>query len=197
MSLDIAGRYAMPDADIVLYPHFFSTPESDACFQHLLVHTAWTQEYMRLWGKTVALPRLTAWYGDGGKSYTYSGITVHAYPWPPLLRTLKDRIEQVATVRFNSVLLNWYRDGRDSVSWHSDDEPELGPHPVIGSVSFGATRRFQFKHKYHSSQRASVDLSHGSLLLMQGATQHHWLHCLPKTTRACGPRINLTFRVIQ
>jgi alkylated DNA repair dioxygenase AlkB len=196
MPRDIASIYAMPDADIVLYPDFFNVTESDRFLEHLLVHTAWKQEHIRLWGKMMALPRLTAWYGDAGKAYTYSGLTVHPHPWTPTLLAIKRRIETVTEAHFNSVLLNLYRDGCDSVAWHSDDETELGPHPVIGSVSFGATRRFQFKHKDRRTHRTSIALPHGSLLLMQGTTQHCWLHCLPKTTRTCGPRINLTFRVI-
>jgi alkylated DNA repair dioxygenase AlkB len=197
MPLLLSALSAMPDAEIVLYPDFFSAAESDAFLQEILAHIAWSQETIRLWGKTIALPRLTAWYGDPGKSYTYSGITLHPDPWTSTLLAIKRRIDEVAAVRFNSVLLNLYRDGRDSVSWHSDDEPELGQHPIIGSVSFGATRRFQFKHKQRRTRCTSVELSHGSVLLMQGATQHHWLHRIPKTPRACGPRINLTFRIIQ
>jgi alkylated DNA repair dioxygenase AlkB len=193
----ISSVNAMPDADIVFYHDFFSVMESDMFFEELLAHSVWKQEHIRLWGRTIALPRLTAWYGDAEKSYTYSGLTVHPHPWTPTLLAIKRRIEMVAEARFNSVLLNLYRDGRDSVSWHSDDEPELGQNPVIGSVSFGAIRRFQFKHKDISTHRTSIDLPHGSLLLMQGATQQYWLHRLPKTTRSCGARINLTFRVIQ
>jgi alkylated DNA repair dioxygenase AlkB len=193
----LSTLYAMPDAEIWLYPDFFGAAESDAFLHDLLEHTAWTQETITCWGKVMAVPRLTAWYGDAGKSYTYSGITHHPRPWTSTLLALKRRIEAVAAVRFNSVLLNLYRNGHDSVGWHSDDERELGQNPVVGSVSFGSTRCFQFKYKQRSAQRLSVELVHGSFLLMQGATQHHWLHRLPKTAGACGPRINLTFRVIQ
>lgn len=197
MALLISALNAMPDAEIWLYPDCFSAGESDAFLQDLLDHIAWQQETTRIYGKIVTVPRLTAWYGEVGKSYSYSSITHYPYPWTPTLLTIKRRIEAVADVRFNSVLLNQYRDERDSVGWHSDDEPELGQNPVIGSVSFGATRDFQFKHKQIRSQRASVDLSHGSFLLMHGATPHYWLHRIPKMARSCGPRINLTFRMIQ
>jgi alkylated DNA repair dioxygenase AlkB len=189
--------YALPDAEIWLYPAFLSAEESDAFFRDLLDHRAWQQEMIRIFGKVMAVPRLTAWYGDAGKSYAYSGIAHHPQPWTPTLRAIKHRIETVADVQFTSVLLNLYRNGRDSVGWHSDDESALGQHPVIGSVSFGTTRCFQLKHKQMSAQRTSIDLAHGSFLLMQGATQQHWLHRIPKTARACGPRINLTFRVIH
>ena len=139
---------------------------------------------------------MTAWYGDAGKTYCYSGITVEPIPWTPLLLSIKTRVEAVANTTFNSVLLNYYRGEQDSVSWHSDDEPELGQNPVIASVSFGATRKFQFKHKTNPDLRAAIDLTPGSLLIMAGATQHFWKHQIPKTTKPVGARINLTFRVI-
>jgi alkylated DNA repair dioxygenase AlkB len=193
----ISDIYAMPDAEIWFYPDFFSAAESDAFLQDLLANIAWRQEVARFGSRVVAVPRLTAWYGDAGKAYSYSGITHHPLPWTPTLLAIKYRIEEVADVQFNSVLLNLYRHGRDSVSWHSDDEPELGRNPVIGSVSFGTTRQFRFKHRQISTQRTAVDLTHGSFLLMRGTTQHYWQHCIPKTARACGQRTNLTFRVIQ
>jgi alkylated DNA repair dioxygenase AlkB len=186
----------MPDAEVTLYSDFFSPDESKTLFQQLVDTIQWGQESIRFGGKAIPLPRLTAWYGDEGKSYSYSGITVNPLPWIPLLSSIKTRVETVSPVTFNSVLLNYYRGERDSVSWHSDDEPELGHNPVIASVSFGASRKFQFKHKTDTDQRHAVDLTPGSLLLMAGATQHHWKHQIPKTTKPVGPRINLTFRVI-
>jgi alkylated DNA repair dioxygenase AlkB len=199
MPLLISEIYDMPDAEVALYRNVFNAAASDTFFQKLQDHNQikWEQQMLKLWGRSIALPRLTAWYGDEGKSYTYSGLTLQPLPWTPTLLRIKHRLEEVVDVRFNSVLLNLYRDGRDSVSWHSDDEPVLGINPVIGSVSFGSTRRFQLKHKTMSTQRISVELTHGSMLLMQGATQHHWLHRIPKTTPSCGLRINLTFRVIR
>jgi alkylated DNA repair dioxygenase AlkB len=186
----------MPDAEVTFYPEFFSADESSSLFQQLVDQIQWKQESARFGGKAVPLPRLTAWYGDEGKSYRYSGITVNPIPWTPLLLTIKERVEAASQVKFNSVLLNFYRGERDSVAWHSDDEAELGKNPVIASVSFGATRKFQFKHKTNTDHRLAVDLTPGSLLLMAGATQHFWKHQIPKTTKPVDPRINLTFRVI-
>jgi len=187
----------LPDADVTFYPAFLSADESAVLLTALQQGIDWKQEAIKLYGKQIALPRLTAWYGDPGATYSYSGLTVHPLPWTETLLTIKARVESVAGVAFNSVLLNRYRDGRDSVSWHADDEPELGPNPVIASVSFGAARAFQFKHKTLPDQRHSLTLTDGSLLLMAGATQHHWLHQIPKVKAALGERINLTFRLIR
>ena len=187
----------MPDAEVTFYPAFFSANESAALLTAFQQGIHWKQEAIKLYGKEIALPRLTAWYGDPGATYAYSGLTVHPLPWTETLLTIKARVESVAGVTFNSVLLNRYRDGRDSVSWHADDEPELGPNPVIASVTFGAARAFQFKHKTLPETRQSVTLTDGSLLLMAGATQHHWLHQIPKVKAALGERINLTFRLIR
>jgi alkylated DNA repair dioxygenase AlkB len=186
----------MPDAEVTFYPDFFGADESEQLFQQLVDSIQWKQESARFGGKAVPLPRLTAWYGDAGKTYRYSGITVEPISWTPLLLSIKNRVEAAANTTFNSVLLNFYRGERDSVAWHSDDEPELGQNPVIASVSFGATRKFQFKHKTNPDLRTAVDLTPGSLLIMAGATQHFWKHQIPKTTKPIGPRINLTFRVI-
>lgn len=186
----------MPDADVVFYPNFFSADESKRYFDSLQASIQWEQQEVKMFGKTIALPRLTAWYGDEGNSYSYSGITHHPHAWTPELQQIKASIESVADIRFNSVLLNLYRDENDSVGWHSDDEPELGKNPIIASVSFGDVRQFQFKHK-KNNQRLSLDLTAGSLLLMRGATQHHWQHRVPKSKKAKSPRMNLTFRVIN
>jgi alkylated DNA repair dioxygenase AlkB len=193
---ECADPRSWPDAEVLFLPAFFSRPESDALFQALRDSTPWKQETITLYGKTVPLPRLTAWHGEQGKTYSYSGISADAVPWTPALLTIKERIEAASGVIFNSVLLNLYRNGRDSVSWHSDDEPELGTNPVIGSVSFGETRAFQFRHKKERHLRRQLELAHGSYLLMRGPTQHCWQHQVPKTRGPCGPRINLTFRVI-
>jgi alkylated DNA repair dioxygenase AlkB len=187
----------MPDAKVTLYRGFFTAAESDRLLQELSDKIDWKRESAVFAGGKVPLPRLTAWYGDAGKSYSYSGITVHPNPWTPTLLRIKERVEAIAGVKFNSVLLNFYRNEQDSVGWHSDDEPELGTNPVIASVSFGAERTFQFKHKENPDLRQSVGLSHGSLLLMAGSTQHHWKHQIPKTKKPHGPRINLTFRIIK
>jgi len=187
----------MPDAEVALYPAFFPEGEADALFEALKTGIAWQQKSITLYGKVMEMPRLTAWYGDPGAAYTYSGITETPLPWTPDLLEIRDRVDSLAGVRFNSVLLNYYRGERDSMSWHSDDEPELGQNPVIASVTFGATRKFQFKHRTRPDLRAAVELTHGSLLLMRGSTQHHWKHQLPKSTKPLAPRINLTFRTIR
>ncbi len=158
---------------------------------------AWRQESIHMFGRLVKLPRLTAWYGDKGTTYTYSGITSVPHPWTESLKDLKARVERACAASFNSVLLNLYRDEKDSVSWHSDDEPELGASPTIASVSLGETRRFELKHKQNSVDRVKLNLTNGSLLTMRGTTQSEWLHQVPKEKFACKPRINLTFRQIQ
>jgi len=192
----LGEQLTMPDAEVFFYPGIFSQTESEALFTDLANNVRWSQQSAVFAGKAVPLPRLTAWYGDAGKSYSYSGITVQPKPWTETLMAIKQRVEAVARVPFNSVLLNYYRNEQDSVSWHSDDEPELGTNPVIASVSFGATRKFQFKHKHNNELRSELELTPGSLLLMQGTTQHFWKHQIPKTKQSHGGRINLTFRVI-
>jgi alkylated DNA repair dioxygenase AlkB len=189
--------FAMPDADVSIFRHLFKPDQSDRLFRDLLNQTNWRQENMRLYGKQVDLPRLTAWYGDSGKSYSYSGISMEPNQWTETLLEIKRRVDRETGVRFNSVLLSLYRTGQDSLSWHQDDEPELGQDPVIASVSFGGTRSFQFKHKARKElNKVSIDLTHGSLLIMKGPTQRFWVHQIPKTSKPVSPRINLTFRFI-
>lgn len=194
---DLGKKYlSMPDADVVFYHNFFNQMESDEFFQILFKEIKWRQDKMKIYGREVELPRKTAWYGDKDKSYTFSGIHLDPEPWTPTLLQVKERIEKIAEVRFDSVLLNLYRDGKDGISWHTDAESELGNNPVIGSASFGGARRFMFKHKHNKDLKAEVELTHGSLLLMAGTTQHFWQHQIPKTSKKVNPRINLTFRVI-
>lgn len=182
---------------MTLFPVFFNDEESDALFRELLDKTRWRQEFITIYGRQVRLPRLTAWYGDANRPYTYSGITMRPEPWTPTLLAIKERIEPVSGVTFTSVLANLYRDGSDGVAWHQDDEPELGEEPVIGSVSLGQTRRFQLRHKHRKDlETVSINLGNGSLLVMRGSTQRFWQHQLPKSSAPVGARINLTFRVI-
>jgi alkylated DNA repair dioxygenase AlkB len=189
--------FALADADLVLYPQFFSQVESDALFAELRQATPWGQGHITLYGQRHAEPRLTAWYGDAGKRYSYSGQTLEPLPWTPLLLDVKARVDAAAQTEFNSVLLNLYRNGRDSNGWHQDNEPELGHNPVIASVSLGAVRRFQLRHKTRKDlPKLELDLPHGSLLVMAGPTQHYWQHQIPKTAKSVAERINLTFRVI-
>jgi len=184
----------LPEADVVLYPAFFSASSADRLLHELRDTTAWRQETMKLYGKNFEIPRLTAWYGDDGTSYVYSGIMNVPLPWTPALLEVKRAVEIPSGVVFNSVLLNRYRTGKDSVSWHADDEPEFGEQPVIASVSFGGTRSFQLKHKKRLELKVSVDLTHGCLLIMRGGTQANWLHQIPKTAKQVEERLNLTFR---
>ena len=184
------------DGEVYLYPRLFDFSESAELFRCLAREVPWKQEPIRIFGREIMQPRLTAWYGDPGKSYTYSGITMQPYSWTDDLLFIKDRVEGVAGHGFTSALLNFYRDGQDSMGWHRDAEKELGPRPVIGSVSFGAPRTFCLKHIREKEAKVRVVLESGSFLLMRGATQHHWLHSIPKEAGAEGGRINLTFRTI-
>jgi alkylated DNA repair dioxygenase AlkB len=149
-----------------------------------------------MYGKKVDFPRLTAWYGDNDKPYTFSGITLAPKIWTKELLEIKQKIETESKVNFNSVLLNLYRSGNDSISWHTDAEKELGINPVIASVNFGATRKFQLRH-IKTKEKIEIELTHGSLLIMQGELQHFWQHQVPKTSKVVSERINLTFRVIN
>lgn len=186
----------LPDADIIFYPFFLNGKECDRLLTELTQTIDWRQDWITLYGRSMPQPRLTAWYGDPGKSYTYSGITMHPSAWTPTLLDLKAKVDTVSGVVFNSVMLNLYRDGNDSMGWHSDDEPELGNNPVIGSLSLGGTRRFMLRHQFKKGLNHQLELTSGSFLLMQGTTQHYWQHHIPKTKRPVSPRINLTFRVI-
>ncbi len=191
-------RIALPDGDALLVPRFLPESRADAYFERLLDVVDWEQHEIRIGGKNVASPRLSAWYGDPGASYSYSGLSLEPRPWLPVLRELKTQVEKASGRLFNSVLLNLYRDGDDSMGWHSDDEPELGERPVIASISLGATRQFRLRHKKRADLEAVVvGLPHGSLLIMKGETQHFWKHQLPKSKRVSEPRVNLTFRSIR
>jgi alkylated DNA repair dioxygenase AlkB len=200
------------DGQAWLHREILPTAEADRMFDRLRNNVTWQQETAHIMGRSVSVPRLTAWFGD--VAYRYSGVYHPASPMPMLVDDLRKLAEDTATgdvferdapggeskagegVRFNTVLLNLYRDGRDSVSWHADDEEVLGVNPVIASLSFGGERRFHFRHK-KNGERVSIDLPHNSALVMAGPTQHHWVHQVPKTARAVDPRINLTFRLTR
>ena len=196
MSMEIE-QLSLPDADVTLYHTFFPVAEADGLFDRLRAQVNWQEQHVMIFGKPVLVPRLVAWYGDEGTDYTYSGITVHPQAWIDSLLHIKERIDAEAGIEFNSVLCNLYRNGRDSISWHSDSEPALGHNPVIGSISLGAVRTFHLRYNKDKTLRVKLDLPHGSFLLMRGGTQHSWKHQLPKTARPVGPRINLTFRVVS
>ena len=190
------GLTTIENGEYLFYPNFFTKSESDIFFQKLKSEIEWKQESMNMYGKKINFPRLTAWYGDNDKPYSFSGITLSPKVWNEELVSIKSKIEPIAKVDFNSVLLNRYRDGNDSISWHTDAEKELGVNPVIASVNFGATRKFQLRH-IKTKEKLEIELTHGSLLIMQGELQHFWQHQVPKTSQKVGERINLTFRVIK
>ena len=187
----------IPDAEVFLYPSLLYYHEADQLFDNLKTSIIWEKQKIKLYGGLHDVPRLTAWYGDPDKSYVYSGIKLKTRPWNSDLLQIRDIIEKISKAKFNSVLLNLYRSGSDSVSWHSDDESELGKNPVIGSLSLGESRQFHMKHKYDRDLKQKILLQHGSFLLMRGKTQHNWLHQIPKRKNLKGERINLTFRVIK
>ncbi|RNI28636.1 alpha-ketoglutarate-dependent dioxygenase AlkB family protein [Rufibacter latericius] len=186
----------MPEAEVYLVPDFISREKQASLQEALTQKAAWRQEKIRMFGKQVDQPRLTAWYADAGKAYTYSGLTWEPLPWLPELAELRSQLEKTTGAPFNSVLLNLYRHGQDSMGWHADDEPELGQNPIIASLSLGQERTFSFRHRLQKELKNQLVLPSGSLLLMAGSTQHYWHHQLPKTTKLLQPRINLTFRFI-
>ena len=165
--------------------------------RHLIEEIPWRAENIVVWGRTYPQPRLIAWYGDIGKNYTYSGILLKPLPWTRVLLDIKSRVEAVTHTDFNSVLVNYYRNHRDSMGLHSDDEPELGERPILASLSLGEERTFIWKHKKEKALKpVRLKLTSGSLLLMKGDTQRYWRHGIDKEPRPCGPRVNLTFRRI-
>ena len=187
----------LPDATITYYPNFFDANQADTIYSKLKNEIPWQQDEITVYGKKHLQPRLTALFGNDGKSYSYSNIKMQPRPWSPILQKIKSQVETLTNINFTTVLLNQYRDGKDSNGWHADNEKELGTNPVIASLSFGAERTFQLKHNIHKLQKVNIVLKHGSLLLMEGTTQHNWKHQIPKTAKFVGERINLTFRVIQ
>lgn len=157
----------------------------------------WEQHRLRLFGREMAAPRLSCWVGDADAVYTYSRVRFEPRPWSPLLSALRRGVAEMAAADFNSVLCNLYRNGNDAMGWHSDDEAELGPQPMIASLSLGATRRFRLRHKRDAQARLEIELPSGSVLLMGGDTQRHYRHDLPRALRVRAARLNLTFRQIR
>src|SRR5499425_287889 len=187
----------LPDAELYYLRQLPLAEPPHIVMGRLINEVPWRAENIVVWGRTYPQPRLIAWYGDAGKNYTYSGISLSPLPWTRALLDIKSRIEVVSRTNFNSVLLNYYRDHRDSMGLHSDDEPELGVQPILASLSLGVERTFILKHKREKTLKpVRLKLASGSLLLMKGETQRHWKHGIDKETRPCGPRINLTFRRI-
>lgn len=194
---DDAGQSKGLPTELLDYrPALFTVKESQAYLQTFINTIAWEQRTITMYGKSMMTPRLTAWYGDTGKNYAYSGNKFNPHPWTTELLEIKKRIEPLAGVTFNSVLLNYYRNGNDSVAWHSDNETELGLQPIIASVTFGQVRSFDIRHKQNHGEKYSVRLENGSLLLMKGNLQQHWEHRIAKSAGIMQPRVNLTFRII-
>ncbi|WP_367156160.1 alpha-ketoglutarate-dependent dioxygenase AlkB [Methylomonas sp. HYX-M1] len=183
------------DGELYCRRQFIQARRADELFENLLNGLAWQQEQLKICGKWILVPRLTAWYGDQTASYRYSGVEHSPIPWTSLLTELRSSVELACGHRFNSVLANWYRNERDSMGCHADNEKELGINPMIASLSFGETRLLRFRHK-NKRLRLDLELAHGDLLLMAGSIQHHWRHELPKSKTAKSARINLTFRHI-
>jgi alkylated DNA repair dioxygenase AlkB len=195
---DAAEAIPLPGAELVLLRAADLGELPAALLAALIAETPWRQESITLYGKTHLQPRLVAWYGDRGATYRYSGKTYRPNPWTSRLADLRARMEALAQARFNSVLLNYYRDNRDSMGLHADDEPELGARPVIASLSLGEERILYFRHKRESRRRGlDLPLPDGSVLLMRGDTQANWKHGMRKLSRPCGPRVNLTFRWVS
>jgi len=189
---------SIPDAEVSYRSDFLSGSEADALLESLLELSDWRRERLRIFGRELDAPRLSAWYGDPGIAYSYSGVTHVALGWPEQLVGIHARLEAELGVPFNGVLANCYRSGADSMGWHSDDERELGSRPVIASLSLGAQRRFRLRHRSRDDlETLDLPLAHGSLLVMAGDTQRHWRHSLPKTKRCHEPRVNLSFRRIR
>lgn len=190
-------RIPLPDAEIWYYPNFWDKETATHYLETFTQTIIWKQDKIKLFGKELLAPRLTAWYSLNAKPYTYSGMTKHPHPYTAELLEIQQTIETTLGYAFNSVLLNLYRNEQESMAWHADDEPELGKCPTIASMSLGTTRNFRLKHKKDRQRTQSIPLTHGSLLIMTGATQHNYLHCIPKSRKPLGTRMNLTFRFIH
>jgi alkylated DNA repair dioxygenase AlkB len=200
----LGGELFAPDSSANLLPYdgvvnyfgpIISPVEADHYFSALLAHVPWKHDELVIFGRHIVTTREVAWFGDAGCAYTYSGTTKEAVPWTTELRELKALVEKLTQATYNSCLANLYHEGSEGMSWHSDDEKELASCATIASLSFGAERKFSFKHK-RTQETTSILLAHGSLLAMRDTTQIHWLHALPKAKKITTPRINLTFRTI-
>lgn len=190
------GELGLPNSSIRYIPDFFTPEEASQLYTQLKEECAWRSDRIQVFGKWYDQPRLTALYGEEGRSYTYSGIAMHPLPFTPLLQSIKAKAEACSEANFSSCLLNYYRNGGDSNGWHADDEPELGINPVIASISLGSPRYFHLRPKKATRDTYKLLLKPGSLLVMEGETQHHWQHQIPKSKRITEGRINLTFRNI-
>lgn len=189
-------RIPLPAGELLFYPAVFADC-APGWFESLREQACWQQPKITLFGRQMLMPRLVAWYGEPGATYAYSGLRHEPMPWTKELQRIRALVETLLSTPFNSALVSLYRDGQDSVGWHSDDEPELGRRPCIASLSLGAMRRFELRPRDGSSPIRRLDLPPGSLLLMKGDTQRHWRHRVPRARGVVGPRINITFRRVH
>ena len=187
-------RLNLPDAEFIYYPNFFTKEKADLFFETLLKETPWQHDEITIFGKKIFQPRLTSLYGNDGKPYGYSNIVMHPHPLNSTLTFIKDEIENTINEHFTTILLNLYRNEKDSNGWHTDNEKELGRDPIIASLSLGEDRVFQIKHNTNKDAKQSITLQHGSLLVMKNGAQIHYKHQIPKASKPKKPRINLTFR---
>ncbi len=194
--IESPSTLSLPGADLLFYPDWLGVELADSLMKAARENIAWECHRIKIFGREVDSPRLSCWIGDAGASYVYSQTRFEPRAWLPELQVLRLRLQNEFECKFNSVLANCYRDGADSMGWHSDNEPELGKQPVIASISLGAARRFSFKARAESAKAVHLELSHGSLLLMRGDTQKNYRHALAKTSKPVGERINLTYRNI-
>ena len=198
--VSVKGATSLPlvDGECYLVEHFLEKSAADQFFEDIRQNATWHQPRLNLFGKAVDSPRLAAWYGDPEAVYAYSGLVNRPLPWFDALGRLRSRVEDCSGARFNSVLINLYRNGDDAMGWHSDNESQLAPGAAIASVSLGATRRFVMRHRRRKNlPGVKIPLHHGSLLVMGGETQRHWRHAVPRTAKPVGARINLTFRLVD
>jgi len=195
--LEDIARLSLPDAELAFWPDFLSPAEARALLRELETTAPWEQSLIRIAGRELPIPRLNVWYGDPGANYGYSGARLESHPWTPALAVLRRRVETITGREFNSALLNCYRSGQDSVDWHSDDEAVLGPAPTIATLSLGAARRFELRHRTQRGLRRHLVLENGALLLMAGAMQRHWRHRIPKEPAVADLRISITFRRVR
>ena len=184
------------DGELYLYENFLSDELANTCLAQLLHNTPWQQRQITIFGNTVDQPRLISWHAESHIHYSYSGIDLSPEPWSDVLLAIKDTVESKINNNFNSAFLNLYRDGKDYMGWHRDNEKKLGPQPLIASISLGIKRKFKLKHMNDSDLKLDLELTSGSLLVMAGEIQHYWKHCLPKALTIDEPRINITFRQV-
>lgn len=187
----------LPDADLYYFPEFLDTSTANHYYKTFLETLHWQQHYIKIFGKTLPQPRLSALYAENDTSYTYSGLTLQPEKYTNEVKELQKKLRDLTQLTFTHCLANLYRNGKDSMGWHADDERELGKDPVIASLSFGGKRNFQLKHKTIKDAKFQLEPGHGSLLIMAGKTQEFWKHQIPKTQKSVPPRINLTFRILS